>query len=589
MVACMGFGSLFHQAGILAPNNSSASDSPITSLLSAISTTSGASWYSTQLFYSEIFYEATALSSSSNELYDFVGLWLDSYRNLSASASMSAVANETCQELPVDDNTKSMCSIAVEYGGDWAAFINDMLRQASVAFGDADFSSRMATAEDRIAPLQETDLIVQTALTPNSRVLSSDAVGTTQNDTYVYIGPENETSVYTTPIPTAFVVTSSNTPAKGWWYGQREIPMAAYSAPGPNSSTFDFSDWQDFYLYPGDDGKAQIDLNTLPYSFQNKQLRVPFVTSGGTSVIQAAATGSALLGSFSGIVPSVFSQTMSVERYVIETSENDTLAERTVKLRAFDGAFTNRLYTNALAYNFAVCSQWPQPCGDTDSYFLDGLAADATALSTTIGNYQASPEADLSKTIKVLLSNTNENWDSIGNLQQILFHYSTTFNQDVAPGGFLWLKEYNKQPILSPQIFDAYMDTDTLNSLIEPIEGSNMTTALLKGTTIDNTAFSVVAGQSVEVLLINVNAPIPTLIVSPTMINEVKGPMGDMAVEIATNPELLSRVESFLALGDEDMPADGEDGEPATSLASTTVPVLFTFISCMITVMSALL
>ena len=105
------------------------------------------------------------------------------------------------------------------------------------------------------------------------------------------------------------------------------------------------------------------------------------------------------------------------------------------------------------------------------------------------------------------------------------------------------------------------MDVDGLNALIEPIEGSNMTTALLKGTTLDNPAFSVVAGQSVEILLINTNEPIPTIIAAPSEIDAVKGPMGDMAVEIATSEELLKRVQAFVSLNgdypDEDVPVEG--------------------------------
>lgn len=570
MVACMGFGNLFYQAGLLENTSSSSSSS----LLSAISTTSGASWYSTQLFYSEAFYEATVMSSA-NELYDFTQLWLDSYRDLSADLSANATGYASiCADLPVDENLQSVCSIALTYGGDWAAFMDDMFLHASTAYGVSDFVTRSATPEGRVAPLQDTDLIIQTALSPTSRIVGGSA--DEENDTIVYLGPISgiKDTLFSTPIPAAYVVSSSDTPTKGWWYGG--VSIGAFNALGLDPTKFSFSDWEDFYLYPGENGTVRIPNDSGIEEagvFQD-----PFTTSGGTNVIQAASTGSALLGPYSGMVPSVFSQTFSVKRYAIQTSDKG-LAEKTVELEALDGPVTDKIYQLPLFFGLAVCSQWPSPCGEADSHFLDGLATDTTALSTTIGNYQSSPDADLSKTIKVLLSNNNQVWNDTSNYQQILFHYSTAFNQNIAPSEFLWLKDYNKQPIHSPQIFEEYMDVDSLNSLVMPIEGSNMTTALLKGTTVDNQAFSVVAGQSVEILLINVNEPIPTMIAGPSLINAVKGPMGDMAVEIATNPELLARVEAFLSLdGKATDNRDSDDTSTTNSAAlaaATALTLLF--------------
>ena len=50
-------------------------------------------------------------------------------------------------------------------------------------------------------------------------------------------------------------------------------------------------------------------------------------------------------------------------------------------------------------------------------------------------------------------------------------------------------------------------------------------------------------------LIINTNANIPTTIASSTMIEEYKVPMGDMAVDIATNTVLRDRVRAFLEEG----------------------------------------
>ena len=362
------------------------------------------SWYSTQLFYSDEFYQAT-VPSSAEELYDFVELWLDSYQNLTADA-MAEEASSPCSDLPVNENTQAICAVALAYSGDWAALINDMLLRASSAYGDANFVKRLATPEGRVAPLQDTDLITQTALTPTSRIVG----GVGQNDTIVYLGPKGqEDVVFSTPIPAAHVVSSSDTPAKGWWYGGTVI--TAFDAPSPDPTKFSFSAWNDFYLYPGNDGTVLI-----PDTFGSDmigELQDPFVTSGGTTVVQAASTSSALLGSYSGAVPSIFSQTFSVKRHAIETSDKG-LPEKAIELRALDGVISDKVYGARLFYPFAVCSQWPLPCGSADSHFLDGIATDTTALSTTIGNYQSSIGANLSKIIKVILTNTNQKWDDTG-------------------------------------------------------------------------------------------------------------------------------------------------------------------------------
>ena len=538
--------------------------------------TIAASWYSTQLFYSKPFYDAT-VTSSPDDLRDFVDLWLDSYANLTARASASlAGSNITaiCQDLPdVDeDNLVSICELVIAYGGDWAAFIKDMLHETSVAFGDADFVTRAASAEGRIGPLRDVDLITQTGMTPTARVVKERSA-----DAYVYVGPTAE-SYYTTPIPAAYVVTSDDeTPINGWWIGPAgsELLVSNPMAPG-NSPGFDFSDWESFDLFPPNDNAtttmSRTDAFGRPLSLV-KPFQVPFSTSGATSVVQAAATSSALLGSFSGLTPSVFAQSLSLARYRIENDPGLSSVKKNLALRALDGPVSDQLYDSELVFGFSVCSQWPNPCGETDSHFLDGIATDTTALATTVGAYHASPKADLSKPMKVVLTNTNYEWESTGNIQQILMHWSSPLNQDVDPGEFLWLEDYNRQPMQSTQIFSDFMHEEILNLALEEVDGTNFTTAILYGTTIDNPSFSVKAGQEVEVLLININTPIPTLITGPDFIETLKQPMGDMVVEIATNPVLLARVNAFLELGENEVEEEEEGEDMTSSQSDRNVPM----------------
>ena len=74
--ACVGFANLFAQSGLFAQDGGETSSS---SAFSAISTTSGASWFSTQLFYSNQFYRRVVHARDGQELYDFVVQWMDAY------------------------------------------------------------------------------------------------------------------------------------------------------------------------------------------------------------------------------------------------------------------------------------------------------------------------------------------------------------------------------------------------------------------------------------------------------------------------------------------------------------------------------
>ena len=61
------------------------------------------------------------------------------------------------------------------------------------------------------------------------------------------------------------------------------------------------------------------------------------------------------------------------------------------------------------------------------------------------------------KVLKVIITNTNEAWNTTYNYAQYLQYYSTYFNGGVAPGDFLWAPGYYV-PFRSPQIFQEYLD-----------------------------------------------------------------------------------------------------------------------------------
>ena len=213
-----------------------------------------------------------------------------------------------------------------------------------------------------------------------------------------------------------------------------------------------------------------------------------------------------------------------------------------------------RVYNNSDFDAFAVCSQWPFPCGEQDSMIIDGWLIDNPALVINIGHHQQKYDFDTTTsnssnnkyTLKVIITNTNQKWDGDEwDHAQILQYFSTYFNQNIPPGGFLWGPGYFA-PYRSPQIFQEYVSTSDIDALIEPIFDSNMTTARLNGTTIDNPSFGVYAGQQVEILLLNLNEDITTLVVGKDNFEKYTQPLADMTRHIASNQELVERVRNFV-------------------------------------------
>jgi len=73
-----------------------------------------------------------------------------------------------------------------------------------------------------------------------------------------------------------------------------------------------------------------------------------------------------------------------------------------------------------------------------------------------------------------------------------------------------------------------------------------MTTALLKGTTTGNHVYGIQAGQPVEILVINVNAPITTYIATPALVEAHTPPLAKMTADIADSEELAHRIKAFV-------------------------------------------
>jgi hypothetical protein len=525
MTSITAFANVFAQAGLLS-NTSSA--------FTSVSTESGASWFSTQFFYSQPYYEAT-ITSTPDELSDFILQWMNTYLNMTEALG----TNPQCDILDQYNMTgldivRDYCNVFVYYNGDWAQFVNDMMEDASTAYGDSYLISRLASADNRVSALSSTDLYVQTSLTANSRIRG------TSDSTAVYLGPSSLTSSSTNPqvYSAAIAVQYSVSDDETFYYStvsEHGIDLEAYSQTVSNSFNFP-NGYKEFGTFPATSQAALIDVpegSTSTGSFV-----LPF-GGGDAEVGQIAAASSAAIGQISPLTPSTLNQYLSV--YQEQLQQNGTAKERL----AFDTA-VDKFYNNTLFDDISVCSQWPNKCGDVDGRFIDGYYTDSPTLALNIGQYQTREGGDLAKTLRVIVTNNN---NYLYGPEPVLAYFNTSFNTNVSPGEFFW-----PSPsvwcfpigILSPQIFEETLEMSDIDAVTESISGLNVTTAVLNGTTIDNPAFKTKAGQKVEILFISLNSFIPTDIIGVTEIEEYIQPLADMAKSISENQELVDRVSSFM-------------------------------------------
>lgn len=515
MFACVGFANVFQQAGILNAENSR---------FSAIATTSGASWFSTQLFYSQAFFDQTAMASTPDELYDFTIRWMETYyemsgknfRNIQDSVNITDLQPDNATTPEEESKAESVITLMIElfqvisdYDGTWADFVKTMLNGGAKEYGHqgGDFHSIVANAENRLAPFRNTDLLIQSALDPTKRhrLASNDSpnssgfgydqrtlqnkfgINATTQDWFTYMGPfspgQDATSsmddwqYYTVPIPLVYVVNETYT---GFQYAtfDSESTSDVSTYASPTSTDFSFLDLETYTIYPPpDDAKvlltaaSLVDANTWSWTTRVSNLTMtptgtmprPFGGNGQATVLQLAAMSSAAAGLVSPASPSVFSQALSAQR--------DTVLETVgfFALIAFDIA-VGGIYEAPFWDNVAVCAQWPNPCGPTDGYLIDGAFVDNPAFAMNIAQYQHQEDADLSKTLRVVLTDTNQKFNSTGSISEILQYFQTDFNEGVAPGEYVWPPGLFL-PRRSLQIFQEPLDKESLKAKLEPPAG----------------------------------------------------------------------------------------------------------------------
>ena len=207
MVGLMGFANVFAQAGLITPDSSA---------FSSVSTLSGASWFSTQFFYSPQFF-TNVTTSTPDELASFVLQWMNSYKaifsgeNITRNPACDAAFQNLTPDIHDLVELEGLCNIfaALEEGGQWAPFVQRMLRATSSGYGDPGFEDRIVDVLNRVDAMNETDLNIQTSLAPNSRTRSIP------NNAGNYLGPDDQSNddidIYSVPMAVQYSVTQTRT------------------------------------------------------------------------------------------------------------------------------------------------------------------------------------------------------------------------------------------------------------------------------------------------------------------------------------------------------------------------------------------
>ena len=537
MVAQMGFANLFARAGLIGSNYTK---------FSAISSNSGGSWFATQFFFAPEFF-AKVTSNDDYSLRDLIVQWMQAYESiqapvpshiesLAASLNMSAATFYTLRQ----------------FNGSWADFIHAMLLATSTSsYNDPSFVNRPADPLNRVQSLTHTDLLIEMVLSPTAMSHNMSILS--------YIGPSSSINpndpVFAVPISLAF--TSSDAGSR-YAYGVEPgaLPLKVQWSGAPGS--FRLSDWSPYYLYPMLNGSVM----TLPMNATGSTQQVREFFGGlPPTVTQLAAASSTAGGALSSTNPSMLAQTLSLNLAMQDTRQGQ------IAVQVLGGIVYSSSFTN----DIAVCSQWPNECDEQDARIVDGGYIDNNALVVNMADYQQSSNADLNQTLKIILTTANL-LGSFGN-RSLLSYFRNNYNEKVAPGDFVWPvspltnQSFTLTPIRSTQMFQEYLDEDSLATMRIPVPGTNLTSTHLKATTVDNPAYGIRAGQLVEILYLEINSNIPSSIFGVNDTRTLTPALVSLAKDISQvgRDTLLERIHLFLEETDDSGSSGGGTAAPSPS------------------------
>ena len=523
MVANIGYASSFAALGLITENSTK---------FAGISSTSGGSWFTLLFFFSRPFFDAI-VSSTPDEVATFVTNLTSSFASVKPDAP--SPVSQFCQDIhkyvsftSIFDDILFTCS----FTSDWKKFIAAFLDSAATRYGDDKLTDRLASGENIISPLSDAWLQIQTSLGASAR--SSDLLNVS------YFGPVGE--LQTTPVPLSW---GTDTTRGGAWFPSGVTNQSVTIVQ--SSKTFNTSDYSYSNLFPAAKDAPLYSPNLLGVDTV-ESLKTPIPFGGEPLVLQLAAASSASAAATSGAIPSSFAQALSFLNAtrgcnpILSSSFLDSASSKALDYVA------NQIWSTPALDNVSVCSD-SEDCPAPFSRLMDGYYSDNIALATNIARYQDvyGAQGPSSTCLRAIVTNNNVYTDSNFN---ILSFFNTSFNQGIEPGGFLWPTSWAMNytmpnPRRSPQIFAECMSNADLDDALVSIPGTNFSTALLRGTTIKNDAFGVEAGLCVNILLLQTNSNITTLVLPPNA-QEYQNSLTELAKAVASNDLIKERVASFL-------------------------------------------
>jgi len=113
-----------------------------------------------------------------------------------------------------------------------------------------------------------------------------------------------------------------------------------------------------------------------------------------------------------------------------------------------------------------------------------------------------------------------------------------------------------------------------------PINGTNLTSATISATTVDNPAYGIVAGQKVKLLWLNINSNVPTFLITAPMINGYTPDIVQMVEKIAGSQMLEDVIKEF---GAEVVSKPSEpEADPTTAKSDASALGIFKLLGLML-------
>jgi len=296
---------------------------------------------------------------------------------------------------------------------------------------------------------------------------------------------------------------------------------------------------------------------------------------GGTpTTVQISTAASSTLGYLSEELPTIFAQSFSITSHGIQSSPTMPEEDKTILLATLD-KIQELFWATGIMANLATCSAWTDPnpkdmpgCQKNDPWFYDGGYTDGPAVGLALARYQEA--YGTSGEVKLIISNNNYETDNMNN---VLGYFATSWNEGVAPGDFIWSPGVGsgpqKNPWQSTQIFEEYLDADTIKAAFEPVTGTNLTMAFINGSTVSNPAFGVQGGQKISLAILNINSDIPTFLVTEPVITAYTPNLVDLVEAIASSQDLAEKIRTFTNV----------ETSSDTSSASSVIPLTFSLSS----------